>query len=543
MSELPGETPCMKYKVQPIEKFRDMNRLKNFEIIKKLGKGTFGVVQKAKNLKNGQIVALKQLLNHSAKEGFPITAMREITIVKKLNHKNVLKILEMIYEEPKGTNSKDLVHQRGCFYTVSPYMWSDLVGVLLNPNMTLKLLEIKCLMQQLLHGIQYIHEAKYLHRDIKAANILIDDKGILKIADFGLARVYHGKVPVLGQGPGGGERQYTGLVVTRWYRPPEILLGERQYTTAVDLWGVGCVFGELFTKKPILNGKSDNHQCQMIFQLIGPPNSDWPEVMSLPNKTDLNIGLTCKRSFEQEFGPIIRDDDGLDLLGKLLTLNPKKRYNALDALTHPFFKSNPLPARPIDLKFGEYHEIDKDSFTHKGESRPPYVPETDTRNKTDLYIPNKRPFSSMYDSPKNSAPGAASNNAYNRTERQTGGRYPSGPSSTLPKTPGGLASSIPKAPSGMFMPKKKKPRNENQKQLRELPSEFARPSSRTPIQNNTSASGRTPGSGLKLSRNETPKSDRLDLESDLTDFEEDVSNEKLKTLNLDKYSISKNGVS
>lgn len=541
MIELQRETSHVKYKVQPIEKFRDMNRIKNFEIIKKLGKGTFGVVQKAKNLKNGQIVALKQLLNHSAKEGFPITAMREITIVKKLNHKNVLKILEMIYEEPKNASSQDLVHQRGCFYTVSPYMWSDLVGVLLNPNMTLKLLEIKCLMQQLLHGIQYIHEAKYLHRDIKAANILIDDKGILKIADFGLARVYHGKPPVLGQGPGGGERQYTGLVVTRWYRPPEILLGERQYTTAVDLWGVGCVFGELFTRKPILNGKSDNHQCQMIFQLLGPPNADWPEVMTLPNKTDLNIGLTCKRTFEQEFGPIIRDDNGLDLLGKMLTLNPKKRYNALDALNHIFFKSDPLPAKPIDLKFEEYHEIDKDSFSQKKDHRPAYAleneskPRTEPRTKTDLYVPNKRPFSTMYDDPKNIAPSKPKRPA-SSLERSKELKFPKGPAN----------SNGPKAPSGMFMPKKKKPRQDIQNQPRETASsgsEFVRPSGKTPLQPNVTTPRRTPGSGPKSSKLETPKSDRLDLESDLTDFEEDISNDKLKSLNLEKYSITKNGSS
>ncbi|EGV65356.1 Cdc2-related protein kinase, partial [Yamadazyma tenuis ATCC 10573] len=314
-----------------------MNRLKNFEILKKLGKGTFGVVQKAKYIKTGEIVALKQLLNHSAKEGFPITAMREITIMKKLNHTNVLKIQDMIYEEPKTSTSQDVVRERGCFYTVCGYMSSDLVGILSNPHITLKMSEIKCLMIQLLKGIQYIHEQNFLHRDVKTANILIDEHGTLKIADFGLARVYHGTPPTLGQGPGGGERNYTSLVVTRWYRPPEILLGDRKYTTAVDMWGVGCVFGELFTRKPILSGKTDSHQCQIIFQLLGSPTTDWSGSLDLPNKTDLNIGLTCKRVFEDEYGPIINDAQGLDLMSHLLTLNPYKRFNALDALDHPFF--------------------------------------------------------------------------------------------------------------------------------------------------------------------------------------------------------------
>lgn len=341
-----------------------MSKLQDFEILSKLGKGTFGVVEKAKSVKTGEIVALKQLLNHSAKEGFPITAMREITIVKKLNHRNVLKILGMIYEEPKVSNASDVVHNRGCFYTVSPYMTSDLVGLLENPNIQLQLPQIKCFMQQLLTGIQYIHDSKYLHRDIKAANILINSDGILKIADFGLARNYHGSRPTLGQGPGGGERLYTGLVVTRWYRPPEILLGERKYTTAVDIWGVGCVFGELFHKKPILSGKSDSHQCQLVFQLVGPPtNEEWPDSTSLPNRNDLTIGLTCRRSLESRFMPLMNDPLAVDLLSKMLTLDPYKRYNALDALNHSFFSSEPLPDTPQQLpKFEECHEIDRERF-------------------------------------------------------------------------------------------------------------------------------------------------------------------------------------
>lgn len=339
-----------------------MNKMKHFEVIRELGKGTFGVVQKAKNIKTGEIVALKQLLNHAAKDGFPITAMREITIMKKLNHENVLKIIDMIYEEPKVSDSRDAIRERGSFRTVTNFMSSDLVGILLNPRINLKVGEIKCIMLQLLKGIQYIHEQRYLHRDIKAANILINDQGVVKIADFGLARVYHGSVPERGSGPGGGERAYTSLVVTRWYRPPEILLGERKYTTAVDMWGVGCVFGELFTHKPIFTGKSDSHQCQLIFQMCGSPSRHWPEVMELPNKEDLNIGLTCTRSFENEFGPIINDDLGLQLLDHLLTLNPYKRYNALDAQEHGYFKSDPLPVKPLEMKFEECHEIDRARF-------------------------------------------------------------------------------------------------------------------------------------------------------------------------------------
>lgn len=350
-------------RLQPINRFRNMQKLSDFEVIKKIGQGTFGVVQKAKDRKTGQVVALKQLINLSAKEGFPITALREITILKKLHHPNILKIIGMIHEEPKTASRQDLVTQRGAFYTISPYMSLDLVGLLQNPAISMTQPIIKCLLLQILKGIEYIHAQRYLHRDIKAANILLDPQGVVKVADFGLARIYHGKKPVKGGGPGGGERNYTALVVTRWYRPPELLLGERKYTTAVDLWGVGCVFGELFTKKPILVGSSDANQAQLIFDLVGPPNkASWPGASLLPNKPDLNIGLTCKRSLESRFLPLM-GDSGTDLLSRMLTLDPLQRYNALDALDHDYFKTDPLPVAPSDIpKYEESHEIDKERF-------------------------------------------------------------------------------------------------------------------------------------------------------------------------------------
>ncbi|KAI5964803.1 BUR1 [Candida pseudojiufengensis] len=351
-----------------VDPIPEMSKLKEYEIIKKLGQGTFGVVQKARSKANGHTVAIKQLLNHQAKEGFPITALREITILKQMHHQNILSIEEILFEEPNVTNPADLISNRGSFYTVSPYMSSDLVGILENPSITLKLEEIKCLMKQLLEGIQYIHDQNYLHRDIKAANLLVDQNGILKIADFGLARLYHGDCPKLGMGPGGGEKAYTALVVTRWYRPPEILLGERKYTTAVDLWGIGCVFAELFTRKPILIGKTDAHQAQIIFELIGSPSTQWPDAMKLPNKTDYNIGITAKRTLEQRFADKM-PKSAIKLLSGLLTLDPYKRMNALDALQAEFFNEAPLPLRPKDMpSFGECHEIDKEKFKKLRES-------------------------------------------------------------------------------------------------------------------------------------------------------------------------------
>lgn len=373
--------------LQPINKFEDIEKLSHYEVIKKIGQGTFGVVQKARHLRSGRIVALKQLINNLAKEGFPITAMREITILKKLDHRNILLILGMIHEEPKTSNPKDLITQRGVFYMVSPFMKADLVGLLENPTTSLDVASIKCILRQLLEGINYIHQMHFLHRDVKAANILLDPNGVLKIADFGLARIYHGPTPLRGKGPGGGQKNYTGLVVTRWYRPPELLLGERKYTTAVDMWGVGCVFAELFVKKPILVGSSDSNQAQIIFDLVGPPNRDnWPDATHLPNKQDLNIGLTSTRSLESRFTPLM-GEVGVSLLSHLLTLDPKCRYNALDALDHIYFKSEPLPRKASDLPiFEECHEIDKERFKRARSEQPADTPmklkKKDTRPKS-----------------------------------------------------------------------------------------------------------------------------------------------------------------
>jgi serine/threonine-protein kinase BUR1 len=122
---------------------------------------------------------------------------------------------------------------------VTPYMDHDLSGLLDNPSVNFTVPQIKCYMLQLLEGVRYLHENHILHRDMKAANLLVNNKGILQIADFGLARHYVGDIPRPGRGGGEGVREYTSLVVTRWYRPPELLMHLKRYTTAIDMWGVG----------------------------------------------------------------------------------------------------------------------------------------------------------------------------------------------------------------------------------------------------------------------------------------------------------------
>jgi serine/threonine-protein kinase BUR1 len=168
---------------------------------------------------------------------FPITALREIKLLKLLSHPNVLQLVDMAVEhQPQRPNDK---RKRPVMYMVTPYMDHDLSGLLDNPSVNFTVPQIKCYLLQLLEGVRYLHDSRILHRDMKAANLLINNRGILQIADFGLARQYDGPLPTPGSGGGEGERDYTSLVVTRWYRPPELLLNLKKYTTAIDMWGVG----------------------------------------------------------------------------------------------------------------------------------------------------------------------------------------------------------------------------------------------------------------------------------------------------------------
>ncbi|ODQ65555.1 Pkinase-domain-containing protein, partial [Nadsonia fulvescens var. elongata DSM 6958] len=341
------------------------NLAQSYEVLSKLGEGTFGQVFKAVDKRSvqkcggatGRIVALKKIIVHNEKEGFPITALREIRILKSLRHDNVIPVIDMSIT--RGKRSEKL---RGDIYMVTPYMEHDLAGLLGNPKISdFTIPQIKCYMKQLLLGIDYIHQQGYLHRDIKAANLLIDNYGILKIADFGLAKQYSEAKPTK-QTAGPPGRKYTGMVVTRWYRAPELILGEKCYTTAVDMWGVGCVFGEMFNRKPIFQGSSDIDQGYLIFMNVGAPtNESMPGWNNLPNASSFNLSA-CNKPVLKSAVPKL-SDDAFAFLKTFLTLNPLTRCTALGALEDIYFRNDPEIARPEDLpQFEDSHELDSRNF-------------------------------------------------------------------------------------------------------------------------------------------------------------------------------------
>ncbi|KAL9107564.1 MAG: hypothetical protein Q9227_007564 [Pyrenula ochraceoflavens] len=352
-----------------LHRFFGCSKIQDYEFLGKLGEGTFGEVSKGRSKRTGQVVALKKILMHNEKDGFPITALREIRLLKMLDHVNVLKLEEMAVERPKGEARKKF----GMFM-VTPYMEHDLSGLLENPDVYFSIPQIKCYMMQLLEGTKYLHENKILHRDMKAANLLISNHGILQIADFGLARPYDDEPPKPGQGGGEATRDYTTLVVTRWYRPPELLLQLKKYTTAVDMWGVGCVFGEMFRRKPILAGTSDLNQAQLIFELVGSPNEEnMPGYNSLPGFEGVNEFPPRPGMLTKVFCDL--DALAISLLSELLKLNWRKRINAIDALRHPYFRTEPLPAKPHELpRFNDSHELDRRKFRKDGKPAAPPAP-------------------------------------------------------------------------------------------------------------------------------------------------------------------------
>jgi len=275
---------------------------------------------------------MKKVLMDNEKEGFPITALREIRILQLLKHENVVNLIEICRTKASAAN-----RYRSTFYLVFDFCEHDLAGLLSNINVKFSLGEIKKVMQQLLNGLYYIHSNKILHRDMKAANVLITKNGILKLADFGLARAFS-------VSKSGVPNRYTNRVVTLWYRPPELLLGDRNYGPPVDLWGAGCIGAEMWTRSPIMQGNTEQQQIIFISQLCGSFTPDvWPGVQNLELYNKMELPMGHKRKVKERLKAYVQNMHGCDLLDKLLLLDPNVRIDADTALNHDFFWTDPMP--------------------------------------------------------------------------------------------------------------------------------------------------------------------------------------------------------
>ncbi|KAM0950991.1 putative protein-serine/threonine kinase CMGC-CDK-CDK7 family [Dioscorea sansibarensis] len=287
-----------------------------------LGEGTYGVVFKAIDTKTGKTVAIKKIRLGKYKEGVNFTALREIKILKELKDPNIIELI-------------DAFPHKGNLHLVFEFMESDLEAVIRDRNAVLSPADVKSYLQMTLKGLAFCHKKWVLHRDMKPNNLLIGSDGQLKLADFGLARIF-----------GSPDRKFTHQVFARWYRAPELLFGTKQYGAGVDVWAAGCVFAELLLRRPFLQGSSDIDQLGKIFAAFGTPKpSQWPDMVYLPDYVEYQfVPAPPVRSLFP-----MASDDALDLLSKMFTYDPKARISAQQALEHRYFSTVPAPTKPTLL--------------------------------------------------------------------------------------------------------------------------------------------------------------------------------------------------
>ena len=287
-----------------------------------LGQGTYGNVYKVDfEDKPGEYYAIKKYKVQNKKDGFDSSALREITILKELNHENIEKIVDMFY----SINS---------LYVLKEYADIVLSKIIYKPYPNILQLsegDKKSIIQQILSGLAEIHRNGVLHRDLATSNILINKQGEVKISDFGLSRFIASPDRPLSRG-----------VITINYRPPEILFLAKYYSFPSDIWSAGCIFSEILLGDFLFKGKTDIDILTNIFNLLGLPNENtWPDTIQLP-KFRIFRG-TPESSIQKKFSNF--SEECQDLIGKMLVLNPNNRITAEEALNHPYFKTEPLPSK------------------------------------------------------------------------------------------------------------------------------------------------------------------------------------------------------
>jgi serine/threonine protein kinase len=285
--------------------------LDKFKRLAKLGEGTYGVVFKVIDSDSKEVLALKKIRFDDENEGIPSTAVREVALLKELHHPNIVELINVTFH-------------RSQLFLIFEYLQYDLKKFMDKHKRKLPPATVKSFVYQMLQGVDYCHSLRILHRDLKPQNVLVDERGIVKLADFGLARAF-----------GLPARNWTREVITLWYRPPEILLGAANYSVEVDLWSLGCIFAEMVNGRPLFHGDSQIFQLMHIFRTVGTPTSDlWP-------------GASTLKYFQSEFPkwkprkwdellPKL-DDAGRSLIANLLVLDPSQRFCAKQALKHPYF--------------------------------------------------------------------------------------------------------------------------------------------------------------------------------------------------------------
>lgn len=334
--------------------YRDIQEY--FEFISNIGSGSYGTVYKVRSRKNGKIYALKQIKISRQNEGFPKAALREICTLQAI--KETGKVDSDLF--PNGMTNHIKLHdvltcgQEPKVYLVLDYCEFDLHALIHSSKAKpFSIFQVKCYMRQMIIGLHRIHCAKIVHRDLKPANILVKINNKIKIGDFGLARNWNDS----------RDRPMTSKVITLWYRPPELLLGQSHYGPEVDVWSLGCIFFEMMTQKTLFKGENEMEQLKAIFQLLGPPNdNNWPKWKDLPNAAFFSNQIKQKYSSFDEFleeNLLQEFKSAKRLLIGMLQLNPESRMTLQNAFLDPFFDSMTeeyLPKNIQPLYIEEMHQ-------------------------------------------------------------------------------------------------------------------------------------------------------------------------------------------
>jgi len=283
----------------------------------------------------GEVVALKRINTEQEENGFPITAIREVKILKALSHDNIVQLKGIVTSKEQGGDIPKNV------FMVFEYLEYDLTGILETPEIRLTQDHVKSWSKQLLSGCHYMHKNKVIHRDLKASNLLVNRMGELKIADWGLARSWNSEM-----------KRLTNRVITLWYRPPELLLGATEYTPKIDMWSVGCIIAEMFRRSGFLRGQTEASQLDLIFRTCGhPTEEEWPNISKTcrlwknfePKENEPRLQRRVRETLKSNlYNPKWMTENAIDLIDNLMILNPDNRWSTEEALLADYFFEDPI---------------------------------------------------------------------------------------------------------------------------------------------------------------------------------------------------------
>jgi len=294
--------------------------LKRYQVLEPVGQGAYGIVCAAQDDENGEHIAIKKIENVFEHITFIKRTLRELHILRHLRHENLIEVRSIFLPGAKE-DFEDI-------YVISELMETDLASILKSSQI---ISDDHCqfFLYQILRGMKYVHSAQVIHRDLKPRNLLVNANCDLKICDFGLARVSF------------SDEEFqtcpmTEYVCTRWYRAPEVLCSWINYSTAIDIWSIGCIFAEMMGRKPLFPGHNTQHQLQLIITYLGTPRGE--ELRKIPNikcrKFIESLATSQGTPLEEVFQPA--SGDAIDFLRKTLRFDPESRPEVYEALEHAY---------------------------------------------------------------------------------------------------------------------------------------------------------------------------------------------------------------